>query len=56
MPGEEEESEVGVDVRLHIPGELEYLVEGLLAVGMLGVGGGRFCVLTVRRLASSFGP
>lgn len=56
IPGEQEDSDVGVDVRLHIPGDPEYLVDGLLAVGMLGVGGGKFCVLTVRRLASSLGP
>lgn len=45
-----------MDVLLHIPGEPEYLVDGLLAEANIGVGGGKFCVLiVVRRLASSFG-
>lgn len=42
IPGEQDDREVGVDVLLHIPGELEYLVEGLPVVGKLGVGGGKF--------------
>lgn len=58
IPGEYEESEVGVEPRLQIPGDSEYLVDGVLAEGKNGVGGGgRFCVSTVvRRLASSAGP
>lgn len=57
IPGETDDNVVGVDVLLHTPGELEYLVEGLLAEANAGVGGGRFCMFNVvRRLASSFGP
>jgi methyl coenzyme M reductase subunit C len=58
MPGEYEDSEVGVEPRLHMPGDSEYLVEGVLAEGMRGVlEGGRGSVETaVRRLASSTGP
>lgn len=58
IPGEYEESEVGVEPRLQIPGDSEYLVDGVLAEGKDGVGGGgRFCVsIVVRRLASSAGP
>lgn len=33
IPGEHEDIEVGVDPLLHIPGEEEYLVEGVLADG-----------------------
>jgi hypothetical protein len=59
MPGEHDDNEAGVDadVLLHTPGEPEYLVDGVLAEGNIGVKGGKFWVLTVvRRLASSFGP
>ena len=59
IPGECEDTEVGVDPLLqdHIPGDSEYLVEGLLAEANIGVGGGKLCVLTiVLRLASSLGP
>lgn len=58
MPGEYEERDVGVEPRLHTPGDSEYLVEGVLAEGKKGVGGGgRFCESTiVRRLANSAGP
>lgn len=58
MPGEYEESDVGVEPRLQMPGDSEYLVEGVLAEGKKGVGGGgRLCVSTVvRRLANSAGP
>lgn len=46
-PGEHEEREVGVEVRLlQGPGESEYLVDGLLPL-KFGVGGGRFRVLRV---------
>ena len=49
---------VGVEPRLHIPGDPEYLVDGVLAEGKKGVGGaGRACVsISVRRLANSSGP
>lgn len=33
IPGEHEDIEVGVEPLLHIPGEEEYLVEGVLAEG-----------------------
>ena len=33
IPGEHEDIEVGVDPLLHIPGEEEYLIEGVLAEG-----------------------
>jgi hypothetical protein len=58
MPGEYEDSEVGVEPRLHMPGDSEYLVEGVLAEGMRGVvEGSRGSVGTaVRRLANSTGP
>ena len=57
IPGETDDMVVGVEVLLHIPGELEYLVDGLLADANAGVGGGRLCMFNVvRRLASSFGP
>lgn len=41
-PGEYEDNEVGVEPRLHMPGDSEYLVEGVLAEGIKGVvaGGG----------------
>lgn len=46
-PGEHDDSEVGVDVRLlQGPGESEYLVDGLLPL-KFGVGGGRLRVLRV---------
>lgn len=38
-PGEYEDNEVGVEPRLHMPGDSEYLVEGLLADGNECVGG-----------------
>lgn len=58
IPGEYEDSEVGVDPRLHMPGDSEYLVEGVLAEGIKGViaGGGGWLEVAVRRLASSTGP
>lgn len=56
MPGEYDDMEVGVDSLLQIPGDSEYLVEGLLAEAKWGAGGGRLCVLrAVERRASSFG-
>lgn len=40
IPGEYDDNEVGVDVLLHIPGDSEYLVEGLLVEAKKGVGAG----------------
>jgi hypothetical protein len=43
IPGEYEDNDVGVDVRLQGPGESEYRVDGLLTEAeMAGVGG--FCL------------
>ena len=39
--------EVGVDVRLKEPGDSDRRVEDPLLWAKLGVGGGRFCVISV---------
>lgn len=45
MPGEYDDNEVGVDVRLlKGPGESEYRVEGLLVEVTIGPGVGKSCV------------
>ena len=44
MPGECDDIDVGVDVRLNAPGDSERRVDEPLLCAKLGVGGGKFCV------------
>lgn len=44
MPGDADDMDVGVEVRLKAPGDSERRVEEPLSWAKVGVGGGRFCV------------
>lgn len=44
MPGDADDMEVGVEVRLKAPGDSDRRVDEPLSWAKVGVGGGRFCV------------